>query len=91
MALIKTVDPEKAEVRWWDAHSLGYTLGGGPGPREGMPHSFGYEGVGTIGFADPDRRFAFAFLKNLLDISSSTEMISASRVLQTVVKVLEIT
>jgi len=62
-------DPEKAEIRWWNAHSLGYTLGGGPGPREGMPHSFGYEGVGTIGFADPDRRFAFAILKNLLDIS----------------------
>ena len=84
-------DLEKAEVRWWNAHSLGYTLGGGSGPRVGMPHSFGYEGVGTIGIADPDLRFAFAFLKNLLDISSSIEMISAGRVLQTVVKVLEIT
>jgi CubicO group peptidase (beta-lactamase class C family) len=83
-------DPEKTEIRWWTAHSLGYTLGGGSGLREEMPHSFGYEGVGTIGFADPDRRFSFAILKNLLDISSSMEMISASRVLQTVTEVLEI-
>jgi len=44
-------------------YNVGYTLGGGTGLRKGMPHSFGYEGIGTIGFADPDRRFAFVSLK----------------------------
>jgi CubicO group peptidase (beta-lactamase class C family) len=83
-------DPKKAEVRWWNAHSLGYTLGGGSGPREGMSHSFGYEGVGTMSFADPDQKFAFAILKNLLDISPSMEMVSATRILQRVKEVLGI-
>ncbi len=83
-------DSIKADIRWWNAHSLGYTLGGGPGPRKDMPHSFGYEGVGTIGFADPDRMFAFAMLKNLLDLSSPNEMLSVTRVLQTIVEVLKI-
>jgi hypothetical protein len=55
-----------------------------------MPHSFGYEGIGTIGFADPDRRFAFAILKNLLDINSQTEMVSTARILRTVEAVLGI-
>ncbi len=49
--------------------SLGYMLGGGPGPMAGRPNAFGYPGIGTIGFADPSRRFAFAFLKNLIDWS----------------------
>ncbi len=83
-------DSRIAEIRWWNGHSLGYTLGGGPGLRKGMPHSFGYEGIGTIGFADPDRIFAFAMLKNLLDLSSPNEMVSANRILQTVMEVLKI-
>jgi hypothetical protein len=41
-------NPKKADIRWWYAHSLGYTLGGGPGLRKRMPCSFGYEGIGTI-------------------------------------------
>ncbi len=53
------------KVRW----SLGYMLGGGPGPMAGRPNAFGYMGIGTIGFADPSRHFAFAFLKNLIDWS----------------------
>ncbi len=53
------------KVRW----SLGYMLGGGHGLMAGRAHAFGYAGVGTIGFADPSRRFAFAFLKNLIDWS----------------------
>jgi len=83
-------DPKKAEIRWWTAHSLGYTLGGGPGLRKNMPHSFGYEGIGTIGFSDSDRRFAFAILKNLLDISPQTEIISSTLVLRTVEEALGI-
>jgi CubicO group peptidase (beta-lactamase class C family) len=83
-------DVKKAEVRWWYAHSLGYTLGGGPGLRKGMPHSFGYEGIGTIGFADPDRGFAFAILKNLLDISPQNEMNSTNHVLKTIEEALGI-
>jgi hypothetical protein len=55
-----------------------------------MPHSFGYEGIGTIGFADPDRRFAFAILKNLLDINPQKEMASFARILQTVEEALRI-
>lgn len=72
-------EPDQIDFRWWTGHGLGYTLGGGPGPRKGLPHAFGYEGVGTIGFADPSSGFAFAFLKNLLDMSSS-EMDSATLV-----------
>ncbi len=77
-------DPEEIQYRWWTAHSLGYTLGGGPGLRERYPHSIGYEGIGTIGFADLDRGFAFAFLKNLLDMSPEKEMLSVTYVLRTV-------
>lgn len=83
-------NPKKAEIRWWNAHSLGYTLGGKSGLRKDMPHSFGYEGVGTIGFADPDKNFSFAILKNLLDINPSNEMISATQVLKSVKEVLGI-
>ncbi len=82
-------DVDSAGVRWWTAHSLGYTLGGGPGPREGHPQAFGYEGVGTIGFADPGRNYAFAFLKNRLDLSE-TEMDSATLVARTVEQALGI-
>lgn len=80
-------NPNTAEVRWWTGHGLGYTLGGGPGPSAGRPHAFGYEGVGTIGFADPSRGFAFAFLKNLLDMSAS-EMNSATLVAEALEEVL---
>jgi CubicO group peptidase (beta-lactamase class C family) len=83
-------DSITADIRWWNYHSLGYTLGGGPGLRKDLPHSFGYEGVGTIGFADPDRNFAFAMLKNLLDLSSPNEMVSATRILQAVMEALKI-
>lgn len=55
----------EAEVRW----AVGYMLGGGQGPMAGRPDAFGYDGTGTIGFADPSRRFAFAFLKNLVELS----------------------
>ncbi len=83
-------NPKEAEIRWWTAYGLGYTLGGGPGLREDMPHSFGYEGVGTIGFADPDRKFSFAILKNLLDVDPANEMIAAGRILETIEKALGI-
>jgi len=83
-------EPEEIQYRWWTAHSLGYTLGGGPGLREGYPHSIGYEGIGTIGFADLDRGFAFAFLKNLLDMSLEKEMRSVTHVLKTVEEALRI-
>jgi CubicO group peptidase (beta-lactamase class C family) len=80
---------ESAEIRWWTAHGLGYTLGGGPGPRADQPQAFGYEGIGTIGFADPGRKFAFAFLKNLLDLSED-EMNTATLVARAVEEVLGI-
>jgi len=83
-------DPKKAEIRWWAAHGLGYTLGGGTTLRRGIPNSFGYEGIGTVGFADPDRRFAFAILKNLLNINPQNEMITVTRVLSVVEKALGI-
>ncbi|MDD1716527.1 MAG: serine hydrolase, partial [Methanolinea sp.] len=82
-------DPDKTDFRWWTGHGLGYTLGGGPGPRKELPHALGYEGVGTIGFADPSSGFAFAFLKNLLDMSSS-EMDSATLVTEVTMEALGI-
>jgi len=68
-----------APSRW----ALGYELGGDPGPMAGSPKAFGYAGLGTIGFADPSRRFAFAFLKNRLDWSAR-EMDSATMVVRAV-------
>jgi hypothetical protein len=87
-------DPNPSAIRsvqscWWHAHGLGYTLGGGPGPMAGRTDAFGYEGLGTIGFADPSQGFAFAFLKNLLDWSPS-EMDSATLVARTVQQALRI-
>ena len=82
-------EPDMIDFRWWTGHGLGYTLGGGPGPRKGLPHAMGYEGVGTIGFADPSSGFAFAFLKNLLDMSSS-EMDSATLVTKVTMEALGI-
>jgi CubicO group peptidase (beta-lactamase class C family) len=87
VALATAPQPEDAEtalVRWWTRHGLGYTLGGGPGPTEGRSAAFGYEGIGTIGFADPTRRFSFAFLKNRLDLSSDGEMRSVTRIARVV-------
>jgi CubicO group peptidase (beta-lactamase class C family) len=52
-------------IRW----ALGYMVGGVAGFVPSRPKAFGYDGVGTIGFADPERRYSFAFLKNLLDLS----------------------
>jgi CubicO group peptidase (beta-lactamase class C family) len=46
--------------------ALGYFLGG---PASPMFHetAFGHPGAGgSIGFADPERRFAFGYTKNLL-------------------------
>jgi CubicO group peptidase (beta-lactamase class C family) len=68
---------------WFQRHGLGYTLGGGPGPRADHPGAFGYEGLGTIAFADPERRFAFAITKNLLDWSA-TEMDTATLLVRVV-------
>jgi len=82
-------EPDTIDFRWWTGHGLGYTLGGGPGPRKGLPHALGYEGVGTVGFADPSCGFAFAFLKNLLDMSSN-EMDSATRVTEVTMEALGI-
>jgi CubicO group peptidase (beta-lactamase class C family) len=72
-AMLATPEPDiivpgAEQIIWWKGHSLGYTLGG-QGPRENRPDSFGYEGVGSIGFADPGRRYSFAFLRNLVDLS----------------------
>lgn len=77
-------------VRWWTRHCLGYTLGGGPGPRNGRPNAFGYEGTGTIAFADPDRRFAFAFLKNMVDLKPIDDSSIVTQVCKEVEKVLGI-
>ncbi len=77
-------DNKTADMRWWSRHCLGYTLGGGPGPRESRPGAFGYEGTGTIAFADPDRKFAFVFLKNMVDLSPIDENSSVTRVCQAV-------
>ena len=82
-------DPESSDVRWWNGHSLGYTLGGGSGPRSFLPYSFGYEGPGIIAFADPKMNFSFAFLKNYIDLSAR-EMDAATAVLDSVVKTLYI-
>jgi CubicO group peptidase (beta-lactamase class C family) len=49
--------------------ALGYMLGGWPGPMEGRPDALGYDGPGTIGFAHARSGLAFAFLKNLIDLS----------------------
>ena len=68
-ALPQVEEPEVGQFVWWSAHGLGYTLGGGPGPMQHSRSAFGYEGLGTIGFADPSKSFAFAILKNLLDWS----------------------
>ena len=92
IAVAATPQPENADsagIHWWTRHGLGYTLGGGTGPTAGRPHAFGYEGVGTVGFADPSRRFAFAFLKNLLDLSAH-EMDSATLVVRMVEEALGI-
>jgi CubicO group peptidase (beta-lactamase class C family) len=83
-------DTQETGVRWWTRHCLGYTLGGGPGPREGRPNAFGYEGTGTIGFADPDRRFAFAFLLNMVDLSPIDENSIVTHVCREVEKALGI-
>jgi CubicO group peptidase (beta-lactamase class C family) len=88
-ATLQPEDADRAGIRWWTGHGLGYTLGGGTGPMVGRPDAFGYEGVGTVGFADPSRRFAFAFLKNLLDLSEH-EMDSATLVVRVVEEVLGI-
>jgi hypothetical protein len=48
---------------------LGYQRREIVGPMSGRPRSFGCQGMGTLGFADPDQRFAFALLKNRLDWS----------------------
>ncbi len=77
-------DPETAQVRWWTGHGLGYTRGGGPGPRAGWPEAFSYEGVGTIGFADPSRRFAFGLLKTQLNLSTPDETVTASVVVRAI-------
>jgi CubicO group peptidase (beta-lactamase class C family) len=62
------LDPVLAPAMAWEPRwTLGYTIGGGPGPMRGFPHAFGYEGLGTVGFADPSHNFAFAFVKNQLD------------------------
>lgn len=78
-----------AITNWQPRWSLGYTVGGGPGPMQGRPQAFGYEGIGTVGFADPSRGFAFAFLKNQLDWSPS-EMNSATLVAHAVEEALGI-
>ncbi len=78
--ILSSIFPNVARSRW----SLGYSLGGRPGPMMGRPNAFGYEGVGTIGFADPSRRYAFAFLKNLLDMSPKMNWNSATLVAQSV-------
>ncbi|MHB1132334.1 MAG: serine hydrolase domain-containing protein [Chloroflexota bacterium] len=59
----------ESEYRW----SPGYMLGGTPGPMAGRPQAFGYSGVGTIGFGDASQGFAFAFLKNLINLSPQTD------------------
>ncbi len=86
-----TENPEKADIHWWFRQGLGYTLGGGQGPREMMPNSFGYEGVGTIEFADPDRKFSFAFLRNLLVKSDPSEFFIVKEVLHKIEEVLGLT
>jgi CubicO group peptidase (beta-lactamase class C family) len=83
-------DPVLAGVMDWRPRwGLGYSLGGAPGAMAGRPLAFGYEGLGTIGFADPARNFAFAFLKNRLDWSAD-EMNSVTEVAHAVEQALGI-
>ncbi len=84
-SILSSIFPSVARSRW----SLGYSLGGRPGPMQERPDAFGYEGVGTIGFADPSKRFSFAFLKNLLDMSPKMNWISAALAAQAVADDLE--
>lgn len=63
--------------------SLGYQRREGVGPMSGRARAFGYEGMGTVGFADPERGYAFAFLRNLLDWSEH-EMDSLNLVARTI-------
>lgn len=50
----------EARISWL----LGYERREGVGPMSGRPRSFGDQGMATLGFADPDQRFAFARLKS---------------------------
>ncbi len=78
--ILSPIFPSASHSRW----SLGYSLGDKSGPMAGRPNAFGYEGVGTIGFADPSRRYSFAFLRNLLDMSPKMNWNSATLVAQAV-------
>jgi CubicO group peptidase (beta-lactamase class C family) len=69
--------------------ALGYMLGGWAGPMENRPNAFGYDGPGTIGFADPERNFAFAFLKNQVELSPRMHE-SSALVARSVERALEI-
>ena len=49
--------------------SLGYRLGDDTGPGAG-PSAFGHVGNGMFGYADPERHFAVAFLRNYAGAAS---------------------
>ena len=49
--------------------SLGYRLGDDSGPGAG-PSAFGHVGNGMFGYADPERHFAVAFLRNYAGAAS---------------------
>ena len=51
---------------------LGYRLGDDTGPGAG-PHALGHVGAAMFGYADPERRFAIAFLKSFIDQQAGWE------------------
>ncbi len=52
---------------------LGYRLGDDTGPGAG-PRAFGHVGAAMFGYADPERHFAMAFVKNYIDAQSGWEV-----------------
>jgi CubicO group peptidase (beta-lactamase class C family) len=52
---------------------LGYRLGDDTGPGAG-PRAFGHVGAAMFGYADPERHFAMAFVKNYIDSKSGWEV-----------------
>ncbi|WP_309382281.1 serine hydrolase domain-containing protein [Cerasicoccus frondis] len=56
---------------------LGYALGGEGSIYGENPHAFGHGGYGgSIAFADPETRFAFALCKNKLNVGDTTKCIA---------------
>jgi CubicO group peptidase (beta-lactamase class C family) len=81
LKIATTLDTEEldAVMRFAARKALGFWLAG-PGMTAGAagPNAFGFQGFGgSVGFADPDRRFAFALTRNYLGRPATEEPIAA--------------